>query len=259
MTEPDKIPDTMLMALADNELAEPEAGRVRAAIARDPELARQFEQLRATRRLLAGLHGQTLREPVPERLLAAVQRAEAATRPQAAPAEATVLPLRPRPARAAVQSGWRGLAIAASVALVLGGVVGFGLGRMDGQAPAPLAGLPDPRAAAALAGALERTPSGGTLAWPGGQLVIRHSHPTPAGPCRDFVLGGTGGELAGLACRGEGGWTLRLAVQRGAGAGDATRPASGEDPLVQEMLDRIEAGAPLDAAAERAAIARGWR
>lgn len=264
MTEPDKIPDTMLLALADDELTEPEAARVRAALARDPALAREYEALRATRRLLAGLHADTLHEKVPDRLLAAVLQADAATRPAVPPASlhgAAARPggPRPRPARAV----WQGFAIAASLALVLGGVVGFGLGRMGSPAPgqqAPaLAGLPDGPAAAALAGALERAASGSATPWPGGRVTILHSHPTRLGICRDFVLeGGTGAGLAGLACREGGAWVVRLAVQRGAG-GDATRPAGGEEPLVQDLLDRIEAGAPLDAGAERAAIARGWR
>jgi hypothetical protein len=49
-----------------------------------------------------------------------------------------------------------------------------------------------------------------------------------------------------------------VAVAR-SGGGGAFAPASGEDPVIAEVLERLGAGPALDAAAEREAQRRGWR
>jgi hypothetical protein len=88
--------------------------------------------------------------------------------------------------------------------------------------------------------------------------VVVGTHPVPGGPlCRDFEVTEAGRRQSGLACRENGGWQLRIAVAR-PGADGAYRPASG-DSLVQTMLERLDATAVLDGAAEHALIARGWQ
>jgi hypothetical protein len=58
-------------------------------------------------------------------------------------------------------------------------------------------------------------------------------------------------EMTGLACHGPAGWRVRLAAS--APGGSATQPAIGAS--VAAMI----AGSPLDAQAEAAAKAKGWR
>ena len=72
--------------------------------------------------------------------------------------------------------------------------------------------------------------------------------------CRGFARG----DLSGIACRRDGGWHLR--VQRDGidvKAADAAQARSVEDAILTAARE-MAAGPPLDAAAERAARARGW-
>jgi hypothetical protein len=69
--------------------------------------------------------------------------------------------------------------------------------------------------------------------------------------CRSFDTA----RLAGIACRDDDGWRLRLALQ----TGDGNRSGSSESPFVGQAIDAMIAGDPLDAGEERAARDRGWR
>jgi len=69
--------------------------------------------------------------------------------------------------------------------------------------------------------------------------------------CRSFDTA----RLAGIACRDEDGWRLRLALQT-SGAG---RSAASESPFVGQAVDAMIAGEPLDAGQQQAAKDRGWR
>jgi hypothetical protein len=74
--------------------------------------------------------------------------------------------------------------------------------------------------------------------------------------CRSFKLGAT----AGLACREGGEWRIPVLAQDGQAAHGAYRQAaSGMPAAVLDAIDERIAGASLDAAAERAARARGWQ
>jgi hypothetical protein len=70
--------------------------------------------------------------------------------------------------------------------------------------------------------------------------------------CRSFVVDTS----AGLACRGDGRWTIPVLAQAPAGA--AYLDGSVPPPAVQAAIDARIVGATLDAAAERAAQQRGW-
>lgn len=239
------IPDETLTAYADGELGGEEEARVRAAVAADPALARRLAALREAREAARAAFADVAREPVPAALLAAVLAADAASAPP--------------PPRAANAPAWRpaaiAAAIAAAVALVVGGVAGALLAPGPERIAAPL----DPLAPAgpALAQALDGAASGEAVAFAGGTVRLLASYPTEAGPCRAFAVEGRAA-ASGLACRADGAWHTRIVVARPA-AREGFVPASGDDPLVRELLDRLGAVAPLDAAAERAAIARGWR
>ena len=70
----------MLMAYADGELPAEEARELEASLGADPALRQRLEPYMTTGVSLAALFDQPLREPVPERLLATVRAAAAATR-----------------------------------------------------------------------------------------------------------------------------------------------------------------------------------
>lgn len=235
------VSDEALTAYADGELEPAAAALVRDAVAADPALARRLAALRATREAARAAFADVAREPVPAALLAAVLAADAASAPP--------------PPRAANAPAWRMAAIAAAVALVVGGVGGVLLAPGPGRIAAPL----DPLAPAgpALARALDGAASGEAVAFAGGTVRLLASYPTEAGLCRAFAVEGQAA-ASGIACREDGAWRTRIVVARPASR-EGFVPASGDDPLVRELLDRLGAAAPLDAAAERAAIAREWR
>jgi hypothetical protein len=75
--------------------------------------------------------------------------------------------------------------------------------------------------------------------------------------CRTFLLQRQE-PLAGLACRSDAGWELRVLAD--APAPDGEVRAAGAMPLaVLQAVDAAIAGEPLDAAAEAAARDAGWR
>jgi hypothetical protein len=80
------------------------------------------------------------------------------------------------------------------------------------------------------------------------------------GYCRTFSAAGRGA-LSGVACRDDGRWRVVTAVFSKTRPGDeAYRTAGSQQP--QAVTDAVEAdisGAPLDARAEAAARAAGWR
>jgi hypothetical protein len=79
--------------------------------------------------------------------------------------------------------------------------------------------------------------------------------------CRTFVLREQS-TLAGLACRGHEAWRLEVLAHNPAppAAAAGYRPAGSALPAgVAHTLDELIAGEPLDAGAEAAARARGWR
>ncbi len=224
--------DEMLMAYADGELNPLEAGRVEAAIAADPALA---ERVAAHRRLRAAL-GDALdpvaAEPVPERLRA--------------PLETNVTPLRPRGRVTETRRALAGYAAAMAASLVVGLMLGV---RLPGGTIAERDGALV--AQGALADALDEQPSGTG----GSPRILLSFHDGAGRYCRAF----DSRPAAGIACRGPAGWTLvRTRAGFAAPTTDYRQAASPEGALFAEAQEMM-AGEPLDAAAETAARARGWR
>ena len=112
-----KLDDETLVAYADGALGPEEAAAVRAALAADPEAAADVDRFRASARLVRAAFDDTLAEPVPPTL---ERRIRAAARAAAAERHALDALVRRR--------GRRPLAIAASVALLLGLGIGSRLG-----------------------------------------------------------------------------------------------------------------------------------
>jgi hypothetical protein len=220
------IPDETLMAFADGTLPGAEVARIAAAIEADPALAERLALLAEGRRIAAGAFRDVLDEPLPARLLAAA----------GAPA------MGGPPANDNRRGAWRIAAIAAAASLVAGAFLGTWL--QGGAAPGMLP--------ARVAAALEDGRAAGGVSLAGTHLVEGGLY------CRRFAMPDGAGTMQGLACREGEGWRLRVAVAR-SGGGGAFAPASGEDPVIAEVLERLGAGPALDAAAEREAQRRGWR
>ncbi len=220
--------DEMLMALADGELPEPESSRLLTRIARDPALAERYALFAETRALMQQAYPA---EPVPEALRQAIL---------GAPAE-NVVPFR------APRRAWVPVALAASLALA----VGLG-GFFAGQSLAP-AEAGDP--ALAAASLLETTPTGGSVAGPGGNAQVLASYETDIGLCRLISLElDSGGAERAMVCREATGWTVALSVI--AGSAESFIPASETaTALIDTFLDGFSAGSALDPEAEAAALA----
>jgi hypothetical protein len=222
----------MLIALVDGELDEVNRRRVERAAADDPALAERLAAHRRLRETLAGHYAPVAQEPVPDRLRALLEE------------EANVTPIRP-PARRRGQ--WiTGGAIAASL------LIGLGVGRLTGGEAGPI-GLHDGVMVAqgSLAGALDRQLASATQ---DGPVRIGLSFARKGGGwCRSFD-----GDVAGVACREGDRWQVQQALP-GAGHASAYRQASSADMRVMATVDALMQGAPLDAAAEKAAVEKGWR
>ncbi len=234
--------DETLMAFADGTLPHEEAARVADRVAGDPDLAERVSHLRLGLLAARDAFADVLDEPVPERLLATLRAGTPATMrviPGSVPT-ATAAGITAAPARRRLPA--RGMAIAASVLIGL-----FGGWMLRGEGPSGPGAI-----GADLAAALDHQPSGADAT--AIRLLATHALPD-GGACRSFALQG----MLGLACRDAAGpWRIAALVARGGDGGSFT-PASGEDPLLAEVLERRGAAPAMDATTERAAIARGWR
>ena len=215
------VTDETLLLFVDGLLPEAEAEALAAAIEADPVLAERAALLMEGRDAARGAFAGTLAEPVPAYLIAAAMgpAAENDNRP-----------------------AWRRGGIGLLAGIAAGFVLALALPLGEGD------GMLTPRILAAL------DSRGGTV---GGGVTIVGTHVTEAGMiCRAFSVAERAGGMAGLACREEEGWRLRAAVARAGGGG--YQPASGLDPVIGEVLERLGAGPALSAEDETAARRRGW-
>jgi hypothetical protein len=238
-----KYSDEILMAYADGELDAQTRAEIEAAAATDPQLAAAITRHRATRELLRQGFDGILDEPVPSRLLDALEPRDSTRRPTA---EVTPLPERSR------RWSWPEWGAMAAT-LLLGALIGAALRT----APAPILERHADRlfAAGQLSDALS-TQLAQDFA-PGDEIRPGLSFRTVAGDyCRTFAIGRT----AGLACRDPDRWRVEMLATLPEPEIEGYRLAGVELPGV--ILEAVEAqieGDPLDAAEESAARERGWR
>ncbi|MGL5114409.1 MAG: hypothetical protein ACRC7C_03705, partial [Beijerinckiaceae bacterium] len=237
------VTDEMLMALADGELPMAEANELRSLIGVDPDLAERFALFAETAALLAPDSAADAAE-VPDHLRAAVLRmaneagatngqpinplarfavvAGGAATPESA-AQTSVQPVAARPPAART---WL-MPLAASVALMIGGFLGYSLrGPTGGQGDLEIASSAGARTA--LAGALASLPSGETRTWSDaasgqrGTLAIIATHRMAGGGlCREAEITGStdAGKQTIIACRKDGGWRTQAVIANGGANG----------------------------------------
>ena len=249
------IDDEMLMAYADGELEAEEALRVSEAIAADELLAERYQAHQRLRLRVRTAHGAVLREPVPERLLETARSAAGADVVDLAAhraARAMPVPSAPTEERPPGASWvqWGGLAAGLAVGVVVGGLLGFGE-RAKNDFETTANGL---AARGAIADALSTRLAGAAASADAVKLQI--SFVDQQGRyCRTF----TNDRMAGVACRESGEWVVQHLLQASPEPLTAMRQAASALPApLLDSIDRSMAGAALDAAAERAALARGW-
>ncbi|ODT93348.1 MAG: hypothetical protein ABS82_12770 [Rhodanobacter sp. SCN 67-45] len=240
------IDDDTLQAYVDGELDADAAARVDAALAHDAVLAHRVQQARAVRAQLHAAFDPVLDEPVPARLSALLQ-------PPAAPALAGGRHAHAMHRRAP-RRWYVGAALAASVALLAVALwwphAGGDMLRMHGGQSFAAGPLEQ-----ALNHALASEPEADA------QVAIGLSFRSNDGHiCRSFVLHRAPAR-AGLACHGDGGWSVPVltAAPSPGYDGELRQAASDLPSAVRAAIDARLRGEVFDAKQERAARDAGWQ
>ena len=243
------ITDEMLMAYADGELAAEDRARVEAAMQSDPDVARRVAQHQALRTELRAAFDGVLREPVPERLLAAARGGVADF---AAAARAREAKAAARGKRRWSWPEWGAMAASLLVGVIVARLAvrspeGAPFISQQGQlvAQGDLAqtlsnqlASTQPRDAATQVGVSFRAKSGDY--------------------CRSFTMRG-GTAVAGLACREGDAWRIDVLARTEPSAGDYGQAASALPAAVLSAVEQQIDGEPLDAGSEARARESGWR
>lgn len=282
------VPDEMLMAYADGELTPEESHALENLLGQDSALRARLEPFVETRTRLASVFEASLHEPVPDRLIAAIARAQPASKSRPA--------TKPRPKPASASVGFRQLldaataalfphglsqAALASVALLLG--AGTVAGYFAGRSSAPSTALLETAdanhgliATGALAQALETIPSGTAINEQahGASIVPVLSFPShDNGVCREYRVthktadvAASEPDFAGVACRTvDGQWRVALHTQtpkpQAAVAGEpGYQTATAQNvPAIDALVDTLIAGDALGKADEAALMKNGWQ
>ncbi len=271
--------DETLMAFADGALEPEEMARIADYIETDAEARATVEAFRRSRELLSGAYDAALLAPVPDRLMEAIMAGSAPDVPAAGGAPGKVVDLASR--RSARQderpavTGWRPVAMAASVAVLAGVAIGW-LAGVSGRSadPNPLIAIGPLAPSSTLASLLEGSASHQQTALPRAVnqpdtalVAVSTFRDRSDRPCREFELVETA-ELrplaVGVACRGAAGqWVVEGVVQTVAqqATGQGMKPASGvtEPAAVDGLMRMLGAGLVLRADEERALIGRQWK
>lgn len=230
----DEFDDATLMAYADGTLEADVAQRVADAAEGDTEVAARIRMFRETGAVLRALGAARSEESLSDDLAARIERTLADAHDAA-----TVVPL---PAR---RRSWMPVALAASVALVVGvvgGIVATLALRTTEPGALGIAMLDEP----ALVAALDSLPAGANEEVGGGEVEIVASFISGEGTfCREFELDeADGGRIVSVACREAEGWVQRFAV-RLPGEDDASYAPASSLAALDAYLSAIGAGPPL--------------
>lgn len=242
--------DELLMAFVDGVLDDPLRTEVAQAIEDDPGLAKRAAALAEGERLAKFLYEPLADVPVPVALHEHIERLSTKP-PTAEPTPAAVLPFRPTP-RTQSSRRWLPVALAAGVALLVAGPIGFQLGRIGVANPTPAgpvqAGTVDPL----VDRLLSKLPSGEAFSLEsGGTFTVISSFEIDEGRfCREFEVDGERAYL-GVACMADQGWRYNFlsAQEAGQSVDDGFSPASSVD-LLDTYLAGENASPPFSAADE---------
>ena len=244
--------DDRLSAYLDGELPPEEMAQLARDLASDKALAARLERLAAANQIFLAAASGIDAAPLPGRtraLLAGEEKEKSAR----------VIAFRPRRIAAFAMEH---RAIAAGL-ICAAAVYGLSVSTLPGQG----SGIPATSGVIAanspLHQVLEETASGATVQLAGGGAVRPQlTFLTANGAyCRQYALTSAGGDVEGIACRGEEGWRLQVAsfASGRAGPDDYQAAASGRSAALEAFIDANISGAPLNVEGETALLARGWR
>lgn len=229
---PEQPTPEQIAAFADGQLEGAEHADVAGAIAADPAMVAQVAAHQALRARLSSHFAPVASEPVPDRLAALL-----------APPQSEVVDLAQVRARRSGLPRWiwaAGPALAAS--LVLAVTLGRGGGTGADYAADQIAAALDSQ----LVG---EQPANAPV------RVLLSFRDSGGAYCRAY----SASEASGIACRDREGWKLQGAVSAGARPEAGEYRQAGSESEIMAQAQALAAGPALDAAAERAARARGWR
>ncbi|MBV0890878.1 hypothetical protein KTN05_03325 [Paracoccus sp. Z118] len=235
-----QITDEILMAFADGELDAHDSRDVAAAIEADPQLQARLRMFSETRRLL----GEEAAAPQPAHDDAAlIARIRSAARAPATASEPAPAPPR-MSAPVAANLNRRPLAMIA--AALAAAVVGLSWWQFGGPA--------GDMAGAELA-ALDGLASGESRELPNGQSLVMIASYVTGGDefCREYETRSAAAATLVVACREDGGWTQRFAMDMTEAEGYA--PTSGGIEALDAFLVTSGAGEPLTPEEEAALLA----
>jgi len=251
----EQIDDEMLSAFLDGELSTEQNRHIEQAINNDVELAARAERLTQVDDLVSQAHQQVLHEPVPQHLTDAVWQTKA-KQPRA-----EVVNL----ARHQRFTGYIPMAAAASVALLIGGLLGQQLtdGSTDAhrlvQADAGVIITQNP-----LYIALEQTPSQQRFEAGNGDIIlpVMSFQATDSRYCREFQINSDRKVSIGVACKQDGYWNTEILLAAGSRPMDNQnyQPASGySQTALDAVLDDLWGGVAYGPAEEKVLIQQAWQ
>lgn len=236
-----KFSPTLLMAYADGELDAQTRLAIEAEMAVDPLIAQEIARHRELRANLRAAFGGALGETVPEHLLATASTAPAM------PAH-----------REATKRRWSWPEWGAVAASLLIGVIVARAPWSTGSDGSIVAENGRLIASGGLASALTHQPGGANDS----PVQIGVSFRAKSGEyCRTFTVR-EGDTLAGFACREAQDWRVHALAQSALPADSGTRyrmAGTTVPAIIVQAVEDVMAGDALDAAAEAAALERGWK
>lgn len=233
--------DTQLAAYVDGELDAAAVARLEAQLAHDVALATRIRRLQALRAQLRAAFDPVLEEPLPPRLVAAMEGRGGVATPIGIARAKSSRPIPPL---------WWG---AAAASLLLAVLIGWTLPRPGALLVPAQDGL---LAAGALHEALSAQPSGAMTG--AGAVHVSLSFLADDGRyCRAFSLPSG---VDGLACRREGRWQIEATGRAPGEAGSEYRQAgSSLSPAVLAAISGRQQADVLTPEQERQLLDRGWR
>lgn len=245
MTEP-RFTDDILMAYADGELDSEIRRAVDEAVAKDADLARRVDRFAESRQRAKAALDPLLDEPVPDDLHARIAAMVEET-PDVADETGNVVSFAPR-AKAPV---WQ-LPLAASIALVAGGLIGFIAATSTDDEAGQIAAVDLDRPE--IVNALTSVASGNETAIGGDRFRAIATYTEPDGSlCREFEVDHADrSTVVAVACREDNRWALQFTVVAGQ-ASTGYAPASSLEAL-DAYLTAVDASAPMSVEAEAAAL-----
>ena len=253
------VSDETLMAYADDALEPAERARVETALTGRPDLAETVRRFQRTNKPVQDAFDTVLTEPVPRALEDFVRNLPRAA---ATPVRTGPTSLRNRAMHRGGPASWQPMALAASLALVIGGASGW-FSRAAFEAPAiRVADAGHAAAGGALRQALE-TAESGAAASSGGVKVVATFRNREHRYCRQYqVAAGTSATIDGFACRTQDGvWDVKFyaaASGHAASAGGLAPAAPRGSAAIDTVIDSVIDGGILDPAEERRTLAGRW-